>query len=151
VKDRIEKLAEVLVRILNKYVENQKKPRHYGLKELLYPSEIHLIMLIGNNPDQGVTDLARAAGITKGAISQTAQRLADKGIITKERDSVSGTKVVLKLTNKGKIAYYSHQQMHAEVDRELIEFIENLNPSQYRTLHAFLSLVEEGIDKKSET
>ena len=39
-------------------IDNEKKPRLYGLKEPLYTSEIHMLMMIGQNPEAGVTELA---------------------------------------------------------------------------------------------
>nr|MBN2277262.1 MarR family transcriptional regulator [candidate division Zixibacteria bacterium] len=150
-ENRKDKLGEVLLRILNKYVDNQKKPRHYGLEEFLYPAEVHLITLIGPNPGLGVTDLAKRGGVTRGAISQMAQKLVNKGLITKKQDPGSGTRVIFELTNKGKIAFYSHQRMHDDVDRELLAFVESLRPEQFRILVRFLDLFEQGIDKRSET
>ena len=114
-KDRIEILSETLLRILNKLLENQKRPRYYGLKELLYPAEMHLISLIGDNPGLGVTELAHKGGVTKGAISQIAQKLVKKRLITKMSDPDNGTRVLFELTNKGKVAFYSHERMHEEV------------------------------------
>jgi DNA-binding MarR family transcriptional regulator len=144
-------VGDVLLRIFTKYVENQKTPRHYGLEELLYPAEVHLLTLIGRNPESGVTDLARKGGVTKGAISQMAHRLIDKELITKERDPDMGTRVVFELTNKGKIAFYSHQRMHDEIDRELFAFVDGLRPAHFKTVEQFLELIEQGIDKRSET
>jgi DNA-binding MarR family transcriptional regulator len=149
--DRKAELSGALLRILNKFVENQKKPRRYGLEELLYPAEVHLVTLIGNNPGVGVTELALKGGVTKGAISQMAQKLVNKGVITKEQDPTIGTRVIFKLTNKGKVAFYSHQRMHEDIDRELFAFVDSLRPAQFRVLEQFLDLIEQGIDKRSET
>ena len=149
--DKEAKLSGALLRILNKSVENQKKPRRYGLDELLYPAEVHLITLIGNNPGVGVTELAIKSGVTKGAISQMAQKLVNKGVITKEQDSQVGTRVVFELTSKGKVAFYSHKRMHEDIDRELFAFIDSLQPDHFEVLEQFLDLVEQGINKRSET
>jgi DNA-binding MarR family transcriptional regulator len=149
--DRKTALGGVLLRILNKFVENQKKPRHYGLEELLYPAEVHLITLIGANPGIGVTELALKGGVTKGAVSQMAQKLVSKGVITKEQDRVVGTRVIFNLTSKGKVAFYSHERMHEEINRELFAFVSSLGPAQFGVLEQFLNLVEQGIDKRSET
>jgi DNA-binding MarR family transcriptional regulator len=118
---------------------------------LLYPSEVHLIALIGSNPEIGVTELALKGGVTKGAISQMAQKLVNKGVITKEQDPTIGTRVIFRLTSKGKVAFYSHQHMHEDVDRELFAFVNSLRPAQFRVLEQFLNLIEQGIDKRSET
>jgi DNA-binding MarR family transcriptional regulator len=150
-ESRRAELGAILLRIFNKFLENQKLARHYGLEERLYPAEMHLLALIGSRPGAGVTELAELGGVTKGAISQIAQKLVKKRLITKDRDPDNGTRVIFQLTNKGKVAFYSHARMHDEVDRELFDYVEQLKPTQFRTIQRFLTLVEDGIDKRSET
>lgn len=149
--DRKQKLGETLVRVINKIVENQKKPRRYGLEELLYPSEIHTIMLIGKNRGSGVTDLAARAGITKGAISQMVNKLETKGLIKKYANPDNNAKVVLELTNKGKVAFYSHERLHEAMDQELYSFLDSLSKERMTILEDFFELLERGTDKRSET
>lgn len=144
-------IGELLARVMEKYAENIKRPRKYGLKEMLYPSEIHAIMHIGNNEGASVTELAGRAGVTKGAVSQIVQKLENKGLVVKETDPERAPRVILKLTSKGKIAFYSHEQMHEESDRELYEYLESLNERQLKTIEKFIMLLEGGIDKRNET
>ncbi|MCD6346264.1 MAG: winged helix-turn-helix transcriptional regulator [Bacteroidales bacterium] len=144
-------ISETLVRVLNKALANQRKPQRYGLEDMLYPAEMHMVMLIGQNPASGVTELAAKAGTTKGAVSQMIQRLVNKGLICKSSSPASGRRVFLELTNRGKVAFYSHERLHEESDRGLILFIERLHRDQVKVLEKFLMLVEQGIDKRSET
>jgi DNA-binding MarR family transcriptional regulator len=147
-KDRKAEIGEMLLRVFNKFLENQKKPRRYGLEELLYPSEAHLLMLIGRYPDLVVTGLAEKGAVTKGAVSQMVHKLINKGLIKKKPDPINTRKVVLELTSKGKIAYYSHERMHEEMDRELFAFLKRLKPGQLQVVEEFLVHVESGIDKR---
>jgi len=149
--ERKKKFAETLVRILNKYVENQKRPRKYGLDEMLYPAEIHMIMLIGNNKSSGVMALAKKAGITKGAVSQMVKRLENKGLIKKSVHPNNAKMIVLNLTNKGNVAYYYHKRLHEKMDKALYEFMDGLTSPKIKVLEDFFALFEEGIDKRSET
>ncbi len=144
-------ISEALLRVLNKALANQRKPRSYGLKEKLFPAEVHMVMLIGQYPSAGVTELAEKAGITKGAVSQMIQRLVNKRLIRKQISSESARRVDLELTNRGKVAFYSHERLHEEGDLELIKYIEGLKPAQVKVLEKFLMLAEQGIDKRSET
>ena len=100
-------LAEALLRAFAKFSKNEKKPRHYGVDQLLHPSEIHMVMRVGNNPGAHVSELARIAGITRGAVSQLIARLVKKGLIQKVEDPESSLKTVPVLTNKGKVAFYA--------------------------------------------
>lgn len=139
------------MRVLNKIIENQKRPRKYGLEELLYQSEIHTIMLIGKNKGLGVTELAAKAGITKGAISQMVNKLETKGLIKKYTNPENNAKVVVELTNKGKVAFFSHERFHEEIDSELYSFLDSLSLNKLAVLEDFFELLEKGIDKRSET
>ncbi|HDL02953.1 MAG TPA: MarR family transcriptional regulator [candidate division Zixibacteria bacterium] len=143
--------AEMLVRVLNKYTEQQKRSRKYGLDELLYPAEIHMIMTIGNTQAPGVTEIAAKLGVTKGAVSQIVQKLVNKGLIIKVPDPGNGTRVILQLTGKGKTAYDGHRKFHEEMDKELFAFLKGLNKQQLRVLEDFFHYFESGIEKRSET
>jgi DNA-binding MarR family transcriptional regulator len=150
-KRRVTKIAEILVRVVNKMNDNEKKPRIYGLRQPLYPSEIHMLMMIGQNPDAGVTGLAEKAGITKGAVSQTVKRLENKGLIKKQTDPADSKRIVLELTNKGRVAYYAHEQYHEETDRDLFKYLNSLSDKKLKVIEEFFLLLERGIDKRSET
>ena len=145
------RISEGLLRVLNKSLKNLRQPRHYVLDQPLYPSEIHLLALIGHFPNAGVTELAERAGVTKGAVSQLSHKLIKKDLIARQSHPDDAKKVSFKLTNQGYIAFYSHERMHEEQDKMLYDFIRGLKPEQINLLESFLSLVEEGIDKRSET
>ncbi len=144
-------IVATLLRVLQKYVINQRTPRDYGSGEPLYPAEIHMVMHIGDRPGQGVTDLAKIAGVTKGAVSQMLQRLDDKGLIHRETSPESDLKVSLSLTKKGLVAYHTHQYRHEEEDKELLDYLDNLAPKEIRAIETFLTLLERGIDRRNET
>ena len=69
------------LRLINRYNNLSKKARHYGTQFLLYPSEIHMIDVIGSQNDITTTKIAELLGITKGAVSQITAKLLDKGLI----------------------------------------------------------------------
>ncbi len=144
---RAHKLAEAFLRIVHQMMENQKKPRHYGIDELLYPSEIHTIMMIGMHRDVHVSELARFLGVTRGAVSQMVAKLEGKGLIEKKADPKNGKIVLLSLTTKGKVAYYAHEQYHEEADAPLIDYMANLTEDQYVFAVEFLEKIEEMVDR----
>jgi DNA-binding MarR family transcriptional regulator len=144
---RAHKLAEAFLRIVHKMIENQKKPRQYGIDDLLYPSEIHTIMMIGSHRDAHVSELARFLGVTRGAVSQMVAKLEDKGLIAKRTDLQNAKKVLLSLTTKGKVAYYAHEQYHEEADAPLIDYMANLTEEQYTFAVEFLGKMEEMVNR----
>lgn len=145
---RIAQLGETMLRLFNKFARNEKKARHYGVDELLHLSEIHMIMLIGNNAGVHVSELARSAGITRGAVSQVVAKLEKKGLIKKMGDPEHSLKMVPELTNKGKVAYYTHEQYHEEIDNELYEYLRNLTDEQIAVIEDFLINTEKMADKR---
>ena len=148
-KSRALKLAETFLRIVHKVMENQKQPRHYGLSEKLYPAEIHTVMTIGNHENVHVSELARYMGITRGAASQIIVKIEKKGLIEKTVDPENATRILLSLTNKGKIAYYGHEQFHEEMDAPLFDYIDQLSESQYEFAQDFMQKLEDMVDRMS--
>ena len=145
---KIGDIAETLVRVLNKMIEAQKRARHYGLEEPLHAAEIHTIWMIGKKPGLGINELASRAGITKGAASQMVSRLCGKRLVSKEPNPESGARVALKLTNKGQVAFFSHERFHEEGDRPLLEYAAGLNPRELEIIRRFLVVLERGVDKR---
>jgi DNA-binding MarR family transcriptional regulator len=145
---RAQKLSEILLRVLNKFVHNEKKPRRFGVDELLHPSEIHMVMLIGDNPGVHGAELARVAGVTRGAISQILAKLEKKGLVQKMEDPVNTMKKVPVLTNKGKVAYYAHEQHHEEMDADLYTYVNQLTDEQVTVIENFLRKLEKMADRR---
>lgn len=141
-------LGETMLRVFNKFARNEKKARYYGVDGLLHPSEIHMVMLIGNNPGVHVSELARSAGVTRGAVSQVVAKLGKKGLIKKMGDPEHSLKMVPELTNKGKVAYYAHEQYHEEIDGELYEYARHLTDAQVAVIEDFLVNIEKMADKR---
>ena len=145
---RFNKLAQTLVRVLNKFTENEKQPRYFGVPELMHASEIHMVMLIGDNPGVHGAELARVAGVTRGAISQIVAKLEKKGLVKKIEDPGNSLKKVPVLTNKGKVAYYAHEQYHEEMDRDLYAYVNRLTDEQVTVIENFLRELEKMADRR---
>jgi DNA-binding MarR family transcriptional regulator len=145
--ERIQKIAGILTRVLTKSVANEKKPRHFGVPELLHASEIHMVMHIGDNPGVHMSELARIAGVTRGAVSQLVSKLEKKELVTKAEDPGNSLKTVPVLTNKGKIAYYAHARRHEEVNKELFEFADRLTDAEFHLIETFLNHLDRMADR----
>ncbi len=145
---RTQQLVNTLVRVVNKAVANEKKPRHFGVPELMHASEIHMVMHIGDNHGVHISELARLCGITRGAVSQLVAKLEKKGLVAKTEDPQNSLKTVPMLTNKGKVAYFAHAQHHEEMDRDLFEFINRLDEDQFSLIEDFLNHLEKMADRR---
>jgi len=130
-----------LVALANKL---EKTPRSFGTNEALKSNEIHLIEIIGDNGESlSVTDLSRLLDITKGAVSQNLKKLDAKELIIKEEDPENHSRVIVKLTSKGKTAFYAHKHWHETMDGGFIEYFRGLDQDRIDFLIEFLDRVED--------
>lgn len=142
--ESINVVHEKFFRIVELYKTLEKTPRSWGTDELLTSSEIQLIENIGDSDEKaGVTDLAKVVGITKGAVSQTLKKLEKKGITDKEEDPENISRSIVKLTTKGKAAYYAHKHWHETLDDGYISYYNTLEQEQIDFLVGFMSRVEK--------
>ncbi len=125
------------------------KRRNFGTDDDLSVSEIHLIEAVGENEGLSVTDLAGRLGITKGAVSQTLKKLETKELVAKRVDPANASRITVKLSTKGKVAYYSHLQWHEAMDGGFRDYFVNLSEEKIRFMDEFLSLLEQFLKKRS--
>ena len=129
----------------------EKEPRTYGTDQLLARSEIHLIEVIADNESFSVTDLATLMGITKGAVSQTLKKLEKKGLTLKEEDPHNISRSIVKLTSKGKAAYYAHKHWHETMDGGFKSYYTNLEEEKIAFLLDFMTRVEDFLNRTITT
>ncbi len=140
------KISYTLLRVVWKLAEADKKTRYYGTEEQLFEAEIHMIKSIKENEGIHVTGLAELLGVTKGAVSQIVMRLHKKGMIIKDTDPRNLSRLALRLTPKGEIAYIHHEMLHQEFDRFVEEALNNASKEQRIFLKEFLDSLEYKID-----
>lgn len=137
-------ILDRLTRILNKAAAIERRPVDIGHGVLLYPSEVHLIDAAGRYPEEGVSDLAARLGITKGAVSQTAKKLEEKGYLERVRREGDGKAVLLRLTERGDEAFAWHRAYHAAVNRGIAE---EMGRDDADRLMALLARMEKLLDE----
>ena len=129
-------------------VRLKQTPRPFGTDERLTSSEIHLIEIIGDNDEVlSVTDLSKVLGVTKGAVSQNLKRTENKGLTLKIEDPQNSSRSIVKLTSKGKTAYFAHKHWHETMDGGFKEFFLNLKPERIDFLIDFLAKLETFLKK----
>ena len=143
----IKVLHEKFNRIVKLSEKLEKEPRTYGTDQLLTSSEIHLIEVVADNEDFSVTDLAKLMGITKGAVSQTLKKLEKKGLTFKEEDPRNISRSNVRLTSKGKAAYYSHKHWHETMDGGFQSYYTDLEEEKITFLLDFMTRVEAFLNR----
>jgi DNA-binding MarR family transcriptional regulator len=135
-------------RVSKLWQQLDSKPRKFGTETDLTGSEIHLVEVIGQNEGVSVTDMAKRLGITKGAISQTLKKLAEKGLVVKEVDPANTSRITVSLSTKGKVGYYSHLQWHEKMDGGFRDYFVHLPGDKIKFLEEFLSILEQFLKKR---
>ena len=134
------------IKIANKLNELEKIPVDFGTGELLYPSEVHTIAIIGDGVDT-VTEISVRFGITKGAVSQIIAKLHKKRYITKTRNELYGKEINLSLTEKGIKAYQAHQKLHENMDNDIIQSAQFYSDESIQSFCGLINEIEKHIDK----
>jgi DNA-binding MarR family transcriptional regulator len=145
---RIHMIHERFRSVVALAVRLEQTPRPFGTDERLTSSEIHLIEIIGDNAEAlSVTDLSKVLGVTKGAVSQNLKRTDNKGLTLKIEDPQNSSRSIVKLTSKGKTAYFAHKHWHETMDGGFKEFFLNLKPERIDFLIDFLAKLETFLKK----
>lgn len=139
-------ISYLLLVIIEKFFEVDKKTRYYGTGKPLFHSEIHMIKAIKENEGIHITGLAEILGITKGAVSQTVIKLEKKGLIVKERDINNYSKYLLTLTPLGKVAYINHLKFHRNYEQLLTSILNGKSDENINFLKEFLFTLEKKLD-----
>ncbi len=134
------------IRLTNKFNKLIKQPLDFGTGDLLYPTEIHTIDLIGKMQKATVTELCALFGVTKGAVSQVVGKLSDKGYVHKVRSAESGKEKILSLTARGRRAFDSHVALHESMDESLMKQAEDVTPEQIAQFRLLLGKIENHVD-----
>jgi DNA-binding MarR family transcriptional regulator len=134
-------------RLLNKMNAIEKTPRDFGSGDLLFRSEVHTLMAIGENPGTNVTDLAERSGTTKSAVSQMVDKLSRKNLVEKYRSPDNEKEIFLRLTSRGRIAFLGHEQYHLKIHARVEEKLKEMTDEEFRILKDFFHVVEETVDE----
>jgi len=112
--DELQGLIDKFLKILHLYSVITRKPMDYGTGDLLYFAEVHTMTVVDRNRKVNLTRLAEIMGVTKGAISQTINRLVRKGLIVK-KNVVNRKELSLMLSEKGKIVIEGQDSFQREI------------------------------------
>lgn len=133
-------IMDTLYEISREISEYESIPRQYGTDDEIYMVEAHTINLIGENSGITISELANKTNRTKGAISQMVEKLINKDIVYKEKDSVDQRRVFLNLTEKGKQIFDYHKKLD---EKEYSKIIKKLNHYSDDQFDIFLQMAQD--------
>lgn len=133
-------------RLINKYNQKTKTAKTYGTEDMLYSAEVHMIEIIGSYETMTTTKLAKTLGITKGAVSQITNKLLVKNLIVKVPSTEKSNEILISLTDKGKIVYSYHQNMHQGMKEKIDSIICDLSDEGKTALAQIVRAIEDSLD-----
>lgn len=116
--------------------------RDYGTGVPLYHSEVNLLDAIYRHPEYSAATLANALGITKGALTQTARKLIDKGLIEQYNPPGNRKLKFHKLTAGGETARLGHAQFHKNANDRMKSYLCSLPQENKQILGDFFRVLE---------
>ena len=131
--------------LISKYNQKAKKAKYYGTDDLLYPAEVHIIEIIGAHDGITTTEIANILGITKGAVSQTTNKLISKELIIKAVSAVRANEVSISLTEKGKTVFGYHREMHRAMRERVDAELSALTPESREAISNIVRILEESL------
>lgn len=131
-KTEFQDLMNIIYDIADKVSAYEKNPRTYGTDDLLHMIEAHTIELIGANKGITASEIAQKMYKTKGAVSQTIDKLTRKGLIVKIPHPKDNRKYILELTENGKTVFQHHRKKDETAFERYLERLEGYDSEDFR-------------------
>ena len=139
-------LAAQFMQFINKvtYLEKNKVFPYKDIK--LYPSEMHLMMLIDDGHHSNITEMANILGVTKGAVSQTISRLVKKGVLQVTKDPYQKNELTAEFTPFGIKAMGRYRSLRSFLLTQYADYLHTLNAGERKTINNFIIRAGEILD-----
>ena len=119
--DAYNTINDILVHLFNEIWELEKKAIITEEFKDITNNDMHIIEAIGVDEPKRSGTVAKLMSITLGTLTKAIDGLTRKGYVNRIRSEEDKRVVKLSLTDKGKSAYYHHEQFH----RHMIEHIKD--------------------------
>ncbi len=112
-------LNELLVKLFKDILEIEAKSLiTEEFKDITY-NDMHIIEAVGVEEPRNMKTVAKLMSVTTGTLTKAMDALCDKGYVIRERSTKDKRVIKLRLTDKGKSAYYHHEQFHRQMIKNI--------------------------------
>ena len=139
------KLVGKLFEVVNAIISSEKVPRDYGTGHLLYHSELHFIEIVSRNPETNAIALSEIMNVTRGAVTQTSNKLEKKGVIERYSKPDNKKEKYYRLTELGNTLRKAHLKHHADANGQMCEYLRSLNDAEKEVIVQFLDRVSDAM------
>lgn len=114
-----ETLNELLVKLFKDILEIESKSLiTEEFKDITY-NDMHIIEAVGVDEPRNMKTVAKLMSVTTGTLTKAMDALCDKGYVIRERSTKDKRVIKLRLTDRGKSAYYHHEQFHRQMIKNI--------------------------------
>ncbi len=134
-------MEEEICRLMTEFLEKQEALTHichpanppgYGMTDL------HVLKAISETEDLNVTSLAKALGLTKGAVCRTIHKLSEKRLVTSYRKEGNRQKVYYRITPAGKEVTERYETRDSGWKKLNHEFLSGLSQEEIQNAARYL-------------
>lgn len=143
-------ISNTILRVFKKLSIIEGRTRNYGTDQPLFDAEVHIIKAVREHEGIHITALAEMLNVTKGAVSQTLMKLQKKDMVVKEPDIQNQSRLCLKLTPKGEVAYENHEILHRNFDNVVKNILHYESEENKQFLFKFLSELDGELENFEE-
>ncbi|GAK82829.1 transcriptional regulator MarR family [Vibrio ponticus] len=137
----ISHLMDTLNIVADKISAYGKISRPYGTEDSLLVHEVHIIDYIGRHDIVTASDIVSVTYKTKGAISQTLNKLAELGLIDRTEHPDDKRKQRLILTEKGMVVFDHHKEKDLVAYSRYQSRLEGVSDEDLRTANAIIKTI----------
>ena len=141
-----EKLKQVNI-TFNHFIdsfEKLKKNQHSNsVDQSITASEVHLIVSIGDHQPINLVTLSAIQHVSRSAITQSIKRMLSKNLVKLENLKSNEKNKYLRLTNKGRAIYDSHQYQQNYIETEILSVLQRYSNEDIETVLSLMSQIEQ--------
>ncbi|MBP1918468.1 MarR family winged helix-turn-helix transcriptional regulator [Youngiibacter multivorans] len=141
-------LNELLVDLFNNILRIEERALQDIEGHDLSVTEMHTLEAIGTEGERSMSEAAKKLNITVGTLTTAIAKLMAKGYVERRRTDEDKRVVLVKLTEKGRIANSVHERFHQEMIKDTLE---QLSPDEEEILRKSLEKLTDFFKEKYES
>lgn len=114
-----ETLNELLVKLFKDILEIESRCLITEEFSDITCNDMHIIEAVGIEEPRNMKTVANLMSVTTGTLTKAMEALCDKGYVIRERSLEDKRVVELRLTDRGRSAYYHHEQFHRQMIKNI--------------------------------
>ena len=134
-QSRKRSINELLVSLFNHVMDMEAKTVITEEYSDITNNDMHIIEAIGVEEPRNMSEIARRLSVTVGTLTTNMNGLERKGYIRRERSEKDRRVVHVLLTDRGRKAFYHHQDFHKKMIKAIVK---DLNEEEMEILYRCL-------------